>query len=66
VVAELKVKERYAGSNFLWVNLNLQETLRGRKAFHGSFGAFPDEKPAEEIIEEIRASRKFNAGLMPR
>lgn len=29
------------------------------KAFYASFGAFPDEKPAEEIIEEIRASRKF-------
>ena len=36
------------------------------KAFYDSFGAFPDEKPAEEIIEEIRASRKFNVGLMPR
>jgi len=29
------------------------------KAFYGAFGAFPDEKPAEEIIEEIRAARKF-------
>ncbi len=29
------------------------------KGFYGSFGAFPDEKPAEEIIEEIRASRAF-------
>jgi hypothetical protein len=27
------------------------------KAFYASFGAFPDEKPAEEIIEDIRASR---------
>ncbi|HZY35103.1 MAG TPA: hypothetical protein VFE53_00560 [Mucilaginibacter sp.] len=29
------------------------------KAFYGSFGTFPDERPAEEIVEEIRATRKF-------
>ena len=29
------------------------------KDFFSSFGAFASEKPAEEIIKEIRESRKF-------
>jgi len=29
------------------------------KLFYKSFGAFPADKSAEEITEEIRASRKF-------
>ena len=28
-------------------------------AFFKSFGAFPDDKSAEEIIKEIKTSRKF-------
>lgn len=29
------------------------------KSFFKSFGAFPADKPAEEIAQEIKASRKF-------
>lgn len=29
------------------------------KEFHKSFGAFSSEKSAEEIISDIKASRKF-------
>ena len=29
------------------------------KAFYKSFGSFPDDRPAEEITEAIKASRKF-------
>ena len=36
-----------------------KEKSSADKAFYGSFGAFPDGKPAEEIIEEIRVSRAF-------
>lgn len=28
-------------------------------AFYNAFGAFPDEKTAEEIIEDLKASRTF-------
>ncbi|HEY5326119.1 MAG TPA: hypothetical protein VIJ27_03905 [Mucilaginibacter sp.] len=29
------------------------------KVFFESFGAFPGDKPAEEIVNEIKGSRKF-------
>ena len=35
------------------------EDLKKEKAFYKSFGAFASQKPAEEIINEIRESRKF-------
>jgi hypothetical protein len=35
------------------------EDLKKEKAFYKSFGAFASQKPAEEIINEIRGSRKF-------
>lgn len=36
-----------------------KETNDTEKAFYKSFGAFPDDRPAEEITETIKASRKF-------
>jgi len=43
---------------------NLSKSLKTEKkakdkAFYKSFGAFASEKPAEEIVKEIKASRKF-------
>jgi hypothetical protein len=43
---------------------NLSKSLKKEKKtkdslFYKSFGAFSSEKPAEEIIKEIRLSRKF-------
>ena len=35
------------------------ETWKKEKAFFNSFGAFGSEKKAEDIIKDIRASRKF-------
>lgn len=42
----------------------LTKSLKREKAskkddFFKSFGAFGSEKPAEEIVEEIKSSRKF-------
>jgi hypothetical protein len=36
-----------------------KETSAKDKAFYNAFGAFPAEQSAEEIIKEIKASRKF-------
>jgi hypothetical protein len=44
--------------NRLSKSLDKSESAK-EKAFYKSFGAFPDEKPAEEIIHEIRTSRAF-------
>lgn len=43
---------------------NLSKSLKAEKktkekAFYKSFGAFGSDKPAETIISEIKASRKF-------
>jgi len=43
---------------------NLSESLRSEKKnkernFYNAFGAFASEKSAEEIISEIKSSRKF-------
>lgn len=36
-----------------------------KKAFYESFGAWESKKTAEEIIEEIRASRTINREIEP-
>jgi len=36
-----------------------KENKTKEKAFYKAFGAFGSQKPAEEIIAEIKASRKF-------
>jgi len=36
-----------------------KENNSKEKAFFKSFGSFPDDKSAEEITKEIKASRKF-------
>lgn len=36
-----------------------KEKTSKEKAFFNSFGAFPDDKSAETITEEIKASRTF-------
>ncbi len=43
---------------------NLSKSLKSEKkavddAFYKSFGAFASNKPAKEIIKEMKASRKF-------
>jgi hypothetical protein len=35
------------------------ENTKKEKAFYKSFGAFSSEKPAEEIISELKSSRNF-------
>jgi len=35
------------------------EKSKKEKDFYKSFGAFGSDKPAEEIVKEIKASRKF-------
>jgi hypothetical protein len=39
-------------------SLSKPDTSKER-AFYQSFGAFPDDKPAGQIAEEIKASRAF-------
>lgn len=40
---------------------SLKKGRKGRDAeFYKSFGTFGSEKPAEEIVKEIKDSRKFN------
>jgi hypothetical protein len=39
-------------------SLKKEKSLKD-KAFEKSFGAFPGDKSAEEIISEIKTSRKF-------
>ena len=42
----------------LSVSLKKENTAKD-KDFFESFGSFPSNKPAEEIIEEIKSARKF-------
>jgi hypothetical protein len=37
-----------------------KEQKSSEKEFFKSFGAFGSEKPAEEIVKELKESRKFN------
>lgn len=39
--------------------LSRPDSKKKDSAFYASFGAFPDDKSAEEIIAEIKASRSF-------
>ncbi len=45
---------------------NLSKSLKAKKSkrdsrFYKSFGAFASEKSADEIIADIKSSRKFNS-----
>ncbi len=39
--------------------MSTAEKSKKEKDFYKSFGAFGSDKPAEEIIKEIKANRKF-------
>jgi hypothetical protein len=51
-VSKLELLERLAKSIKKGMKLN-------EKDFFSSFGAFASDKPAEEIVKDIRESRKF-------
>lgn len=54
IVTKRKLIERLSES------IGNSDTVR-ENAFYNAFGAFSDEKPAEQINEEIKSSRTFRA-----
>jgi hypothetical protein len=68
---EKRIVESYSGlfeglssSSKIELIENLSKSLKStdvkkEKAFYKPFGAFASEKPAEEIVKDIRAARKF-------